>query len=714
MAEPSLKYARVRGDLSPAILPCTVIPIPIPIPIQSTNTSLNQEKRTILPVPPSQASQAPPSSPTPPSNPKKVTSSSMGPSGAFCVFGFSDSSLLFASPDGNSLLSPLSLSHLKVMKEAVSSPSAAITATCLDASGAHLLAVTRCGRAAVYSIGWVSNSNSTNSNSNSNSKSNSTLFAEVSSTNSIFFKYTTSSSSSITCGVLDPAYSQKTDKTLVVGTSDGSVILTKRGWLGRRDVTLYQGSSSSGGIISVAWRGDHLAFSDATGVKIIDVVSGVRIAKVDRPAGANPALYKNVITGNEQLPCLLQWEKEDRMLIGWGDCLMCVEVVEEPTVTTATGASSQNSVGKAESFDDVNSASNKSVRCIMAWELDAVCVGVVPLDSGSVALLGVVVDEDDDGDGDIEGTDDLETTKNSDDDDNDNDNDNESITTPNTTPNTNNIQPLQLELQIISRTSGLVISCDSLPLHTYQNEIVNPMEYQLLSSYQLSRAKNRDDNNSEGPPQIVDGKEEFERWSLGILESDSESDSDSDYDADSSHHTTPTPTITPSLSLSRSSHTTTNPLGSLPLPPPPIMTITSPRDVICVRTRDVDDKVAFARLQNNPRLALTRALSGRRSLRKFALVTLINEYLEHLLVNGEFSLAARETTRLLGVNVTLWERWMYAFAKSSDGIFALSSKLPVRDPKLSSSLYEMALEKMMLYVELENGDEEKAELFLRR
>jgi len=33
---------------------------------------------------------------------------------------------------------------------------------------------------------------------------------------------------------------------------------------------------------------------------------------------------------------------------------------------------------------------------------------------------------------------------------------------------------------------------------------------------------------------------------------------------------------------------------------------------------------------------------------------------------------------------------------------------------LSSSLYEMALEKMMLYVELENGDEEKAELFLRR
>ena len=69
---------------------------------------------------------------------------------------------------------------------------------------------------------------------------------------------------------------------------------------------------------------------------------------------------------------------------------------------------------------------------------------------------------------------------------------------------------------------------------------------------------------------------------------------------------------------------------------------------------------------------------------------------------------------MLGVNVTLWERWMYAFAKSSDGIFALSSKLPVRDPKLSSSLYEMALEKMMLYVELENGDEEKAELFLRR
>lgn len=47
----------------------------------------------------------------------------------------------------------------------------------------------------------------------------------------------------------------------------------------------------------------------------------------------------------------------------------------------------------------------------------------------------------------------------------------------------------------------------------------------------------------------------------------------------------------------------------------------------------------------------------------------------------------------------MWEKYLYLFVKTPLGLKKLLPVIPVRDPKLSASLYEMVLEKLLLHVE---------------
>ena len=259
--------------------------------------------------------------------------------------------------------------------------------------------------------------------------------------------------------VMDPAYKRKREKTVLVGFADGRLLMTKRGLLFQRrvDNVLYQQaatssttstavpnstsalSSSSVGIQAVAWRGSLVAWADATGIRLLDADAVVRIAHIDPPVGARPSLYRHQLTGMKPHLC---WETSHELLVAWGDCLLQLHLSESKgtttshtplntTTTTSTSSSattqpppqqpaSSSSVseshqnGGASSPDTTTTTAaagassssqpvvrRRTVECTMAWQLDCVACGVVPLDAHHVMVLGAAVvapptDDDDD------------------------------------------------------------------------------------------------------------------------------------------------------------------------------------------------------------------------------------------------------------------------------------------------------------------------------
>jgi len=279
MAEPTLKYSRYRGGLSPLLLPQ-----------------------------PSSSSASSPGSSSSETITKKVTSSAMAPNAKFVVIGFSDGSVSIIDTKGEALIKPLEVvpsrtstddkMTINTQNEMNSSnkkeggnlngnldgsvpkggysPTSVVSVS-LDATATTLFAITSAGMGKVFSLNI--------------SASSDYMLYDSTPISSTTVKYP---NSTVNCAVIDPAYNQKSERCVVVGTAEGTVIITKRGWLGRRDSTLYQGlhstltdqnkqqkrprssSSSTSGILSLSWRGDYLAFCDFSGVKIIDVTTGKR------------------------------------------------------------------------------------------------------------------------------------------------------------------------------------------------------------------------------------------------------------------------------------------------------------------------------------------------------------------------------------------------------------------------------------------------------
>ena len=111
-------------------------------------------------------------------------------------------------------------------------------------------------------------------------------------------------------------------------------------------------------------------------MRLFDIESMSRIAHIDRPAGARGSLYPTI---SSLRPSLL-FERSDSLLVGWGDCLMGMQVLTASPAPTAS----------ADGGPPPKVAHPKSVSMTMAWELDCVACDVVPLDETHVAVLGLV------------------------------------------------------------------------------------------------------------------------------------------------------------------------------------------------------------------------------------------------------------------------------------------------------------------------------------
>ena len=514
--------------------------------------------------------------------------------------------------------------------------------------------------------------------------------------------------------------------------------MTKRGMLfsRRSDSVIYQGVGGQGrrkgegegegdaasGIEAVAWRGSLVAWADASGVKLFDIQNMIRIAHVDRPSGARAALYPSV----SALRPILLFERSDTLLIAWGDCIMSMLIKEKPNQAPGGGEGGGTGTGTG------TAAGRRTVECKVAWELDCIACGAIPFDGDHWAVLGLVPIGSD---GDV-------------------------AKHPADAAASGGL-PLSgagnlLELQIISRGTGLVIAADALPFTKASRKAPadSGVEFSLVSSYCTSRmddAYELEDEERSGCAQDLDTQtamfdamveasasdvggtaikrkrfiDPHLKWGIDKIRfvdvgdthygTEQEENIDASVgDTDSVYSDDYQFLFLPQRGDGNASSSLT--ISQLPAEPPS-MVVGSARDLVLVRTRDMDDAIAHAQLAGRHGDALRIALKDTRMVRRHSLNRLIDGYLSSLLRKGppaptsldsidnvpltlsRLRLAAKATPRLLGGKVEMWRKWVKVFAAIPGGLFVLREYLPVRDPKLPRSLYEVVI--IQMFAELE-------------
>lgn len=420
-----------------------------------------------------------------------------------------------------------------------------------------------------------------------------------------------------------------------------------------------------------------------------------RIAHIDRPTGARRNLYPTI----SDLRPVLVFERSDSLLIAWGDCLISLQINDSQLVSTA--ATSDGAPAKV--------ITKKTVEANMAWEMDCIACGVVPVDEKHVAVLGLVPSSSSS----IESSDSDDRVK--------------SKTLSNAAGGDNS-----LELQVINREDGKSISSDRLPLseapqQTLGNKQIitgNATEFCLLSSFACPRMDSyaewdvlndveRGDIARDLGDVCLDSKlPDFHlRWNLcnDVCSTGKEVQSEAAiYDDDRS--------VASNVSICSDNYVfaLSEPIGDIlpgssDLPTrslPPIMTVIYSYDACLVLTRDVDDIISYTRSLGKPALALRQALALRRDVRRHEIDELIDDFFiallrfdsrgkERPLSFSRLKIAAESLPILLGGDARMWQRWIFMFGRIPGGLFVIREKIPVRDPQLPTFVFNMCLEKML-------------------
>ncbi|CAO2813254.1 unnamed protein product [Amaranthus hypochondriacus] len=120
----------------------------------------------------------------------------------------------------------------------------------------------------------------------------------------------------------------------------------------------------------------------------------------------------------------------------------------------------------------------------------------------------------------------------------------------------------------------------------------------------------------------------------------------------------------------------------------PLYYVVSPKDIVIAKPRDAEDHINWLLEHGwyDKALAEVEATQGRKEL--FEEVG--SRYLEHLLAEKRYDEAAALCPKLLRGSASAWERWIIHFAQLRQ-LPVLSRYLPTENPKLSDTLYELAL-----------------------
>ncbi len=371
---------------------------------------------------------------------------------------------------------------------------------------------------------------------------------------------------------LDPWYGVHKDCLCVVGGMAGTLVLNRKGWFTQTERVLHEGE---GPILSVEWRDDLLAWaSEYGGIKVMDMVKGVRLAYIERPRGVSRDL------------CHLFWEAKGLLLAAWGEVIMVLRI------------------------------ENHGGEIIHVFQCGCMVCAVTPFEETSLALIGLPFPsvnkrEGEDGAGEKD------------------EGEGQGI-------------KLHPEVLLLDRRSGDIFSVDVLPM--------------LVPFYPFDYSQNEEVDSFGN--QVLQGLLMLSTWQSR------------------------------SIQYSRL---------RFPSSPPAIFVVVA--DVIVVaRARVTDDRVEWALEHGDTLGALRCAIEGQNTLKRYMVSDLVNKYLQELLSSNppQTEKAARACVELLGTDTISWEHWVFEFGRK-DALDVLVPYVPTGDPLLPSTIYEAALEHLMLH-----------------
>lgn len=295
-------------------------------------------------------------------------------------------------------------------------------------------------------------------------------------------------------------------------------------------------------------------------------------------------------------------------MIGWADNFRHLRLFRESVAGDGQGGGSFSTDGSSVGpliSSGASSISLVTARTIADWQTDCIICGISSFDIDHVALLGYfpVFNER------AAENDPFDTI------------------------------PAQWpELQILRRSSGDLVSADTIELRNGSVENVSPSDFRLLSNYQnLSRAQ------------------DFTKWSMKTV-----------------------PVIRG---------------GSRGLSP--TLFVISGLDIVVGRVRDTVDRVENALAQRDIKTAIALAFADKNALRLNQLDELLALHIEILLQQDNIEEAARECKLLFDKDRSLWEKWILVFVKRNR-LSAIVPYIPTGAPRLSPSIYDMVLDTLLM------------------
>ncbi|GAA5884825.1 hypothetical protein JCM6882_007110 [Rhodosporidiobolus microsporus] len=183
------------------------------------------------------------------------------------------------------------------------------------------------------------------------------------------------------CVALDPYFAKRTTRQFVSGGMAGSLILSEKGWLGHKEVTIYSGE---GPVWAAEWRGTFIAWASDAGVRIYDTATSQRITYISRAEDSPRAdLFK----------CTLHWQDDRTLLIGWADYIKVAVVKERETRRAVPGVSGV-----------IGAGSELYVEVTAIFQVDCMVSGLAPYGwDGDLLVLAYLTEEEEEEDDEEEG-----------------------------------------------------------------------------------------------------------------------------------------------------------------------------------------------------------------------------------------------------------------------------------------------------------------------
>ncbi|KAJ1977683.1 Vacuolar protein sorting-associated protein 41 [Dimargaris xerosporica] len=128
------------------------------------------------------------------------------------------------------------------------------------------------------------------------------------------------------CIALHPEYRNQPTRPFVAGGMAGDLVLSERGWLGKKDTLLHSGE---GPVFNTQWRHTFIAWACDSGVKVFDTKTQRRITHISRSQGS---------PRSDLYPCHLCWADDFTLLVGWADAVKVVSIKERSAQEQALGA----------------------------------------------------------------------------------------------------------------------------------------------------------------------------------------------------------------------------------------------------------------------------------------------------------------------------------------------------------------------------------------